>query len=107
MMQLDAKKITLVIFREKNNFFYDFRAFQRQVYDMFRCRVWFSYLDEIEETMSTDVKKPSRNPKPAGPRKNTGGAGKPHAAYGTAASRNARNSETCDAAANAPIAASN
>ncbi|CAD2216522.1 hypothetical protein AGDE_00763 [Angomonas deanei] len=61
MMQLDEKKITVIICRETKDFV-DFRRLQRAAFDAFRCRVWFSYLDEIEETMSTEVQKVQRRP---------------------------------------------
>lgn len=57
MFQLDGKKITVVISRTTRSFV-DFRRLQRALFDVYRCRIWFSYLDEIQETMSTDVTQP-------------------------------------------------
>lgn len=59
MFQLDGKKITVVISRSSRSFV-DFRRLQRALFDTFRCRIWFAYLDEIQETMSTDVIHPLR-----------------------------------------------
>lgn len=53
MFQLDGKKITIIVYRASNKGFFDFRVFQRQVFELYHCRVWFSYLDEIQKTMST------------------------------------------------------
>lgn len=57
MFQLDGKKITVIISRTTRAFV-DFRRLQRALFDVYRCRIWFSYLDEIQETMSTDVTQP-------------------------------------------------
>ncbi|KAK7200930.1 PSP1 C-terminal conserved region containing protein [Novymonas esmeraldas] len=59
MFQLDSKKITVIISRTSRSFV-DFRRLQRALFDVFRCRIWFAYLDEIHETMSTDVTRPPR-----------------------------------------------
>lgn len=63
MYQLDGKKITIIVERE-SRIFVDFRRLQRAAFDYFRCRVWFAYLDEVNETMSTDVVKPARRTNP-------------------------------------------
>jgi hypothetical protein len=57
MFQLDGKKITVIISRTTRSFV-DFRRLQRALFDVYRCRIWFAYLDEIQETMSTDVTQP-------------------------------------------------
>ena len=57
MFQLDGKKVTVIISRTTRSFV-DFRRLQRALFDVFRCRIWFAYLDEIQETMSTDVTQP-------------------------------------------------
>ncbi|KPI82993.1 hypothetical protein ABL78_7983 [Leptomonas seymouri] len=57
MFQLDEKKITVVISRTTRSLV-DFRRLQRALFDVYRCRIWFAYLDEIQETMSTDVTQP-------------------------------------------------
>ncbi|GET93020.1 hypothetical protein, conserved [Leishmania tarentolae] len=59
MFQLDSKKITVIISRTSRSFV-DFRRLQRALFDVYRCRIWFAYLDEIQETMSTDVTRPPR-----------------------------------------------
>ncbi|KAG5467637.1 hypothetical protein CUR178_01282 [Leishmania enriettii] len=59
MFQLDGKKITVIISRTSRTFV-DFRRLQRALFDVYRCRIWFAYLDEIQETMSTDVTRPLR-----------------------------------------------
>lgn len=59
MFQLDGKKITVIISRTTRSFV-DFRRLQRALFDVYRCRIWFAYLDEIMETMSTDVSQPLR-----------------------------------------------
>lgn len=59
MFQLDGKKITAVISRDTRSFV-DFRRLQRAAFDVYRCRVWFCYMDEIEETMSTETSRPLR-----------------------------------------------
>ncbi|RNF11091.1 uncharacterized protein Tco025E_06701 [Trypanosoma conorhini] len=46
MYQLDGRKITVIIARESRSFV-DFRRFQRAAFEVFRCRVWCAYLDEI------------------------------------------------------------
>eukprot|EP00796_Vickermania_ingenoplastis_P006176 gene6176-4454_t len=48
MFQLDRKKITIIVERE-SKVFVDFRRLQRAAFDFYRCRVWFSYLDEEEQ----------------------------------------------------------
>ncbi|KAG5492916.1 hypothetical protein JKF63_01496 [Porcisia hertigi] len=59
MFQLDGKKITVIISRSTRSFV-DFRRLQRALFDVYRCRIWFAYFDEIQETMSTDVTRPLR-----------------------------------------------
>ncbi|AYU83304.1 PSP1 C-terminal conserved region containing protein, putative [Leishmania donovani] len=59
MFQLDGKKITVIISRASRSFV-DFRRLQRSLFDVYRCRIWFAYLDEIQETMSTEVTRPLR-----------------------------------------------
>ncbi|KAH9601776.1 PSP1 [Trypanosoma melophagium] len=46
MYQLDSRKITVIIARESRSYV-DFRRLQRAAFDVFRCRVWCEYLDEI------------------------------------------------------------
>ncbi|CBH14453.1 hypothetical protein, conserved [Trypanosoma brucei gambiense DAL972] len=46
MYQLDGRKITCIIVRNVRTYV-DFRRLQRVAFDVFRCRVWFAYLDEI------------------------------------------------------------
>ncbi|KEG08890.1 hypothetical protein DQ04_06241010 [Trypanosoma grayi] len=46
MYQLDDRKITVIIARESRSYV-DFRRLQRAAFDVFRCRVWCAYLDEI------------------------------------------------------------
>nr|CCC92944.1 unnamed protein product [Trypanosoma congolense IL3000] len=46
MYQLDGRKITCIIVRNVRTFI-DFRRLQRVAFDVFRCRLWFAYLDEI------------------------------------------------------------
>lgn len=75
MFQLDGKKITVIISRTTRSFV-DFRRLQRALFDVYRCRIWFAYLDEIQETMSTEVTQPLHrgqrrrsSPSEAGPKK--------------------------------------
>ncbi|KAG5467079.1 hypothetical protein LSCM1_01260 [Leishmania martiniquensis] len=75
MFQLDGKKITVIISRTSRTFV-DFRRLQRALFDVYRCRIWFAYLDEIQETMSTDVTRPLRRGQRRCGSSNRGGAKK-------------------------------
>ncbi|KAG8341100.1 PSP1 C terminal conserved region [Trypanosoma vivax] len=48
MYQLDGRKVTFIIARSARSYV-DFRRLQRAAFDVFRCRVWLAYLDEIEK----------------------------------------------------------
>lgn len=55
MYQLRFTKVTIIIER-KGKSFVDFRRLQRAAYKLCHCRVWVAYLDEVQETMRTDIK---------------------------------------------------
>jgi len=46
--QFDLNKLTIFVRRSSKNAFVDFRKLQRSLFREFRCRIWCSYMDEIE-----------------------------------------------------------
>ncbi|RNF03247.1 hypothetical protein TraAM80_05953 [Trypanosoma rangeli] len=53
MYQFDGRKITVIIAR-KSGSFVDFRRLQRAAFEVFCCRVWCAYLDEIVVPQAND-----------------------------------------------------
>ncbi|CUG46586.1 Hypothetical protein, putative [Bodo saltans] len=46
--QFDLNKLTIFVSRPTKTTFVDFRKLQRTLFREFRCRIWCSYMDEIE-----------------------------------------------------------
>jgi hypothetical protein len=46
--QFDLHKLTIFVRRPTKNAFVDFRKLQRGLFREFRCRIWCSYMDEVE-----------------------------------------------------------
>lgn len=46
--QFDLNKLTIFVRRASRNAFVDFRKLQRGLFRDFRCRIWLSYMDEVE-----------------------------------------------------------
>jgi len=46
--QFDMNKLTIFVRRSAKNAFVDFRKLQRGLFREFRCRIWCSYMDEVE-----------------------------------------------------------
>lgn len=47
--QFDLNKLQIFVRRATRNAFVDFRKLQRGLFRDFRCRIWLSYMDEVEE----------------------------------------------------------
>ena len=47
-MQFDMNKMTVFVRRASKSVFVDFRKLQRGLFREFRCRIWLSYMDEVE-----------------------------------------------------------
>ena len=46
--QFDLNKLTIFVSRPAKTTFVDFRKLQRTLFREFRCRIWCSYMDEVE-----------------------------------------------------------
>jgi len=46
--QFDLNKLTIFVRRPSKSTFVDFRKLQRTLFREFRCRIWCSYMDEVE-----------------------------------------------------------
>jgi hypothetical protein len=46
--QFDLNKLTIFVRRSAKGGFVDFRKLQRSLFREFRCRIWCSYMDEVE-----------------------------------------------------------